>query len=208
MYEPDSEQDENRGRTRTTKGDERRRALVQAAYHLIAEKGFEQLRTRDVAARAGVNIATLHYYFASKEDLIRGVVDYLLHQFRTAPTPSTGMDDSTPLSQVRTMFLMTHARFQAAPEMFTVMSELVLRSSRDASMRLALQWLDNQWHAYLTSVITDGVQQGMFRADLDPARTATTLIMLIKGFFYHQITSPGAIDSEYILNNIEHLLLP
>ena len=105
------------------------------------------------------------------------------------------------------MFLMTNARFQAAPEMFTVMSELVLRSPRDASMRLALQWLDNQWHSYLTHVITDGVQQGMFRADLDPARAATTLIMLIKGFFYHQITSPGVIDSQYILNNIEHLLL-
>src|SRR6266567_243915 len=66
------------GRARTTHGDERRRSLVLAAYDLIAEKGFEELRTRDVAMRTGVNIATLHYYFASKEDLIEGVVDYLL----------------------------------------------------------------------------------------------------------------------------------
>src|SRR2546430_7157743 len=59
----------NSARARTTHADERRRSLVLAAYDLIAEKGFEDLRTRDVAARAGVNIATLHYYFASKEDL-------------------------------------------------------------------------------------------------------------------------------------------
>ena len=37
---------------RTTHGDERRRSLVLAAYDLIAEKGFEDLRTRDVAMRA------------------------------------------------------------------------------------------------------------------------------------------------------------
>lgn len=45
-----------------TQGDQRRRSLVLAAYQLIAEGGFERLRTRDIAARAGVNIATLHYY--------------------------------------------------------------------------------------------------------------------------------------------------
>src|SRR6266568_257435 len=71
-----------------TQGDQRRRSLVLAAYHLIAEGGFERLRTRDIAARAGVNIATLHYYFARKEDLIRGVVDHLLYEFSTVPTSS------------------------------------------------------------------------------------------------------------------------
>ena len=53
---------------------ERQEALVQAAYDLLAERGFEGLRTRDIAAKVGVNIATLHYYFPTKEKLIRGVV--------------------------------------------------------------------------------------------------------------------------------------
>jgi AcrR family transcriptional regulator len=39
----------------------RRQELVLAAFHQIAERGFEGLRTREVAAEARVNIATLHY---------------------------------------------------------------------------------------------------------------------------------------------------
>ena len=50
--------------------EDRRRALVLAAFGQIAERGFEGLRTREVAAEAGVNIATLHYYFPTKEALI------------------------------------------------------------------------------------------------------------------------------------------
>src|SRR5579871_1846303 len=73
----------------TAHGEAQRRALARAAYDLIAEKGFEGLRTRDVAERAGVNVATLHYYFKSKEDLIRGVVG-LLREYLSAPLLQPG----------------------------------------------------------------------------------------------------------------------
>ena len=62
-------------------GAERRQQLVLVAYRLIAEKGFEGLRTRDVADQVGINHATLHYHFPTKEDLIKGVVDYLIQKF-------------------------------------------------------------------------------------------------------------------------------
>ena len=37
----------------------RRQELVAAAFHQIAERGFEGLRTRDIAARAGVKTVVL-----------------------------------------------------------------------------------------------------------------------------------------------------
>ena len=39
--------------------EKRRQELVLAAYREIAQRGFEGLRTREVAAEVGVNIATL-----------------------------------------------------------------------------------------------------------------------------------------------------
>src|SRR5215212_3297122 len=58
-----------------------RRALVRAAYSRIATAGFEGLRMRDVAADVGVNIGTLHYYFPSKEDLIRAAAQQMFQRF-------------------------------------------------------------------------------------------------------------------------------
>jgi AcrR family transcriptional regulator len=67
--------------------DGRRRELVIAAYELIAESGLEELRTRDIAAKVGINISTLHYYFETKEDLIAAVVDHMTELFRTLRAP-------------------------------------------------------------------------------------------------------------------------
>src|SRR5271155_1528905 len=71
----------------------RRKSLLQAAFDVIASSGFEGLRTRAVAERAGVNIATLHYYFPSKQALIEGLAQFLSGIFVTLhapPLPSTG----------------------------------------------------------------------------------------------------------------------
>ena len=208
MHETHTTRREQGDGTRSVHRDERRRSLILAAYHLIAEKGFEHLRTRDIASRAGVNIATLHYYFANKEDLIPGVVDHMLHEFRTAPDSTGEMAETTPLDQVHAMFLRTGDRFQAKPELFIALSELVLRSLRDATLQPALQQLDEEWHRYLQHLLTDGMRQGTFRADLDPAAMATKLIILIKGFFFHRITSPGSIDFHQLDTDVDRLLLP
>lgn len=189
-----------------TQGDERRRSLVQAAYHLIAEGGFERLRTRNIAARAGVNIATLHYYFARKEDLIRGVVEYLLQQFMTAYLPGSPFEMRTPLEQIRGELAEMQYLLQEKPAMFIVLNELVLRSLHDPAIHHMIEWLDEGWHTYLEQVIRDGIEQGLFRADLDPGSAATWLILLTKGTTLHYMTNPGAVDFDRIKADVEHWL--
>src|SRR5947207_7497046 len=71
----------------------RRDELVLAAYRLLAERGFEGLRTRDIAGAVGLNIATLHYYFPTKEALVRGVVGYALGRFRATLSGEGGAID-------------------------------------------------------------------------------------------------------------------
>src|SRR5689334_24568835 len=108
----------------TSRGEAQRRALVDAAYHLIAEGGFERLRTRDVAARAGVNIATLHYYFATKEDLIRGVVQRVHHELSTMHTPALAADELTPLEELREELMDMQFQLSETPETYEVLFEL------------------------------------------------------------------------------------
>lgn len=46
-----------------------RAALVAAAMHLFGQKGFDATSTRDIAAAAGTNVASIAYHFGSKEGL-------------------------------------------------------------------------------------------------------------------------------------------
>ena len=53
---------------------EGRRALLDAARAVIAEKGSPRFTVREVAERAGVQPALVNYYFGGKQGLLRAVV--------------------------------------------------------------------------------------------------------------------------------------
>lgn len=59
----------------TPKGERRRQALVEAAAALLVEGGFEAVRHRAVAERAGLPLASTTYYFDSLDELITAAVE-------------------------------------------------------------------------------------------------------------------------------------
>jgi DNA-binding transcriptional regulator YbjK len=61
----------------TPKGERRRFALVSAAADLLCEGGFEAVRHRAVARRAGLPLASTTYYFSSLDDLIAKAVEHV-----------------------------------------------------------------------------------------------------------------------------------
>jgi DNA-binding transcriptional regulator YbjK len=61
----------------TPKGERRRYALVSAAADLLCEGGFESVRHRAVARRAGLPLASTTYYFSSLDDLIASAVNHI-----------------------------------------------------------------------------------------------------------------------------------
>lgn len=73
------------GRTKTPSGGRRRRTagatrerLIDAGLDAFGLYGFDGASTRDIAARAGVNIAAIPYHFGGKEGLHRAVAQHIV----------------------------------------------------------------------------------------------------------------------------------
>lgn len=190
----------------TRHGEAQREALVQAAFDLIAERGFEGLRTRDVAARTAVNIATLHYYFATKEDLIRSVVDALVEKFKTQREPHLAAQPRHPLIELRQELQDMQYQVRESPEIFAVLFELFMRSMRDPAIKAIMHDMDANWRKHITRYLSEGVAQGVFRQDLDIAAVASGLVALLKGFAIELMTSPDAFPTERFNTEVERWL--
>ena len=143
---------------------DRRGALVRAAYNQIAEHGFEGLRTREVAGEAGVNIATLHYYFPTKEKLIEGVVEHAMERFRTTLAPH-----GSPSDQLR-----NHLR-----SVKRLVQEEIMRETNEG------------WHRTVRSLLRRAVKEGNLRPEMDSDEVAAMVVATLRNLTL-PVASTGA----------------
>lgn len=155
-----------------SRGADRRRSLVEAAFRQIAVKGLEGLRLRDVATAVGLDHSTLHHYFPTKEDLIADVVSYATDRLWTT-VPTTG----NPADQIRRHLQAIGQVMRRCPELFLVLGELSLRATRDPKVRAIIDRNDRDWRRWIRARLS----QGTWPRVLDPATGTELIIAAIKG---------------------------
>lgn len=155
--------------------DSRRAEIAAAVRALVAERGFEGLRTRDIADRVGINIATLHYHIPSKEALITLVAQSLRDDF-IAQHKDQCRDGLPPAARMRLEFADFRDTFLDNPERLLVMGELQERARRDPAVAAAMAPMRGYWHGQWRQILEAGRADGSFRADLDPSAAASIII--------------------------------
>jgi AcrR family transcriptional regulator len=175
--------------------EDRRAQILKVTFELIGERGLEGLRTRDVAARAKINIATLHYYFATKDDLVTAMVDYTSALFATPPR--TRLRASDPQS-LEAHLEGAWATFRASPPLGVVFQELSLHGQRHEPMRLAFRAIHRRWCAIVELAVRHDVERGVLRADLDPTKTARLVMSFIMGAITQLGVDPKAFSYERV----------
>lgn len=160
---------------------DRRAAIAHAARDLIVEKGVEGLRTRDIADRVGINIATLHYHVPTKEALF-GLVAAALRAEFAAQSEARPRDGLTPMQQLEAEFDDFEELLGPKNYLLTATSELLERARRDPEIRAGMTPLFGKWNEILIDLLARGVASGDFRPDLDPVPGARMLIGAMVGF--------------------------
>jgi AcrR family transcriptional regulator len=83
--------------------------IFEAATEVFLEKGMDGARMQDIADRAGINKALLHYYYRTKEHLFNAVFEMIAGQMFQKFAPV--FDENLSLEEKIRFFLREHITF-------------------------------------------------------------------------------------------------
>jgi len=189
----------------TLRHDERQREIIVAAQKLIAERGVEGLRIRDVADSVGINNATLHYYFKTKEILIEAVVNQIVYKLVSTYDPQRSQTLNTPVDELEAHLRDILFQMRQTPARFVVLSELLMRSLHEPAIYAILKKTDDNWHAFLVDILRRGIETGVFKPHLDASMMSSMIMMLLKGFNLQLNASTD--DLELVLVQVRHWVM-
>jgi AcrR family transcriptional regulator len=129
---------------------ETRDRLIDAAGPVFAERGYRGATMREIAERAGANLAAAHYHFGSKQDLYREVARAHFERLERRLAEAGGAFDAKATAQLshEELVLLLRARVLTMLETFlepgSVHATLMQRELADPSELpfLVRRWID------------------------------------------------------------------
>jgi len=132
---------------------------------VFAERGFYHARVSEVAKEAGVAGGTIYNYFRNKDDLLISLfedrMEAILAHFRDEMQGIEGAAD-----RLRRFVELHLAMVAEDPQLAEVLTVELRQSSKFMREYKARKF--GEYLAMLENLIVEGVEQGVFRADVDP----------------------------------------
>jgi AcrR family transcriptional regulator len=156
--------------------------VLRGARRVIARRGADATRFRDVAAESGAAVSTLQYSFGSREDLIIAALeDGAMDDFdraRRAALAARG-----PVAQLRALVCESVAApsDQEAREAWLLWVEYWRAAARDSGLRSGSAAVYARWRELVGGIVTAGRDAGVFRGEVDSDLAATQVLALLDG---------------------------
>jgi len=140
----------------------RRAQIIQAATETIAELGFINASLSQIAKRAGISKGVIGYYFPSKDDLVKAVVDNFYvtgHEEMMAEVSQA----TTPTEMLR-LYILHNIGYIDRNRLATRAMTDIVHNFRLSDGELAYKPEDAQWLVIGTAALFDwGQEAGEFR---------------------------------------------
>ena len=162
----------------------RRQELIEAAIATISVRGFDRTTIRDIAAAAGASNGSVHYYFDTKEALLRAAVAESDSQFRERVRAEVARVEGAAPKLKRIIELCFPEEPAEGPD-WAVFVDFWQQAVRDEAFRSIFEAANVDWLELLAATIEDGVRSGELSIRQTPQQEAVGLAAMIDGFALH-----------------------
>jgi len=157
------------------------RKILQAATEEFADHGYGGARVERISRRARTVDRMLYYYFGSKEQLFRAVLESAYERLGRAEE-QLSLATTPPLEGMRQLIAFTWDYYQAHPEFIRLLNSENQHHGQHLKKSTRVSQLSSPVLSALRDLLDRGGREGQFRTDVDPVQIYITIAAL--GYFY------------------------
>ncbi|MFA6450292.1 MAG: TetR/AcrR family transcriptional regulator [bacterium] len=181
-----------------------RNSLLKAGANLFAAQGYSATGVQQITDAAGVNKATLYYYFKSKEGLYNFLIDEGVRLVERAVTASE--DPNSNIEERIKLFLGTFLTVASEnPELAKIIFREAFGECDNAQLTVAEHIKDNVRR--LAAVLAEAQAKGDLRAGPDPVYWAYSIFGIANMFISRLVVNSQELDVEPLVDHILSLFM-
>lgn len=154
--------------------------ILEAACRVIGRDGAHGLRMEEVAREAGVSRALVHYYFATRRELIRGAFLYSDDRANARSEAELAKLETGAerLERLLVLDLDDEPTFSENRALWGAAWSLM---RRDEELRPDVERQYRAWNAWIAALVDEGRSDGSIPAEIDSAGLVERLSAVVDG---------------------------
>lgn len=183
-----------------TIGETRQMQIIEATIRILSREGIAGATTRKITAEAGVNLATLHYYFGNKNDLLIAVIQTIIQGI--SATQEHVQTDGGLRVALKSGLTAIWKHVVATPELQMMQYELTLYAVRDPQIAfLAKQQYEGYCEAAET-MVRKACEETQEMCAVPPAELARVIVAGLDGLILQCLADRDIQRAERDLNTL------
>ena len=154
---------------------QRKMQILKALDSCLQEKSFQQTSIKDIARVAGVNHGVLHYYFASKDDILLNYIDYVIEDYRDQIREWLGAKDISQLDKkgfIEEIFAFINNKITLNRKLSRIFIEIWEIGIYNDAVRQKLKHMYSAWIRELTLYLSRFVPDEKFAMNISVSMVA------------------------------------
>lgn len=170
--------------------EQRRLAILDAAWRLVAERGYHQVRVQDIARMCGTSTGTVHYYFPGKDDVLREALKHSVDQAFARQGAQLKQIEDARKRLLALIEMQLPVGGQVRDE-WSIWLQFWAEACLDPELRPVHNAFYARWAETVVRIVERGKRQGTFR-DVDSVAFARHLTATTDGAAIQVLTgAPG-----------------
>ena len=160
----------------------RQKGIIKAFYKVARKEGLENASIAKVATVLDVNPSLVMHYFKTKQDLLHGLIEYILEQYRMIYNPENGtVNPRARLEKViRNLFSRKWDKLFDDGVFYSGFSLIF----REPKVKQHYKNLHDHLRQMLADTLKEANDNGVIRVD-DVEKTADLVFIFVEGAYYY-----------------------
>jgi AcrR family transcriptional regulator len=184
--------------------EDKKRSILDAAERCVISQGIEGVTMRAIAAEAGINLASLHYYFENKENLLTSLITQKFMDYGAAFSASLPRSD-TPAQQIASAINHLKKTVLEDRSTYILLLEYLPNASRNPRIRELLRASYREFRASLKSLLDRALKE-KGKSGVDTVILSSFILSLIDGMWIQLFLDEDAFDIEKYFDQINRMI--
>lgn len=170
--------------------------ILGAATRCFAERGFHEATIQDICDVAGLSKGGLYTYFKSKEEILSALIreGFAAGLERAQEVARSGHGAVDKLRRIGEAVVGN-----AGPQPPQLLLEIWALASKNPSLVALYADGYDQWRAFLAGLLREGIDEGVFKADVDPEAVVMVVLAVFGGITLQEGLTGRSVDWRRVL---------